>query len=55
MHVESAENTAKFWLDEVDLANSYGFSARDINRLRKLVLENQEQFKQAWNEYFNEP
>lgn len=34
IHVERAESTAKFWLEEVELANSHGFNALDINRLR---------------------
>ncbi len=52
IHIESAENTAKFWLLPVELANSYGFSAKEINTIRKIVVENQQLFIDTWNEYF---
>ena len=53
IHIEQADNVAKYWLEPVELANSYGFSAKEINNIRKLVIDNQTQFKQAWHEYFN--
>ena len=53
IHIEQAENAAKYWLNPVELANSYGFSAREINQMRKLVVEHQSHFLQAWHEYFN--
>ena len=37
VHVEQNDNVAKFWLESVELESSYGFSAKDINRVRKLV------------------
>ena len=52
IHVEKGDDAAKFWLQPVELANSYGFNAMQINQLRKLVLENQELFINKWNEYF---
>ena len=53
IHVEKGDMTAKFWLEPVELVNSYGFSAKEINELRKLVMEHQQQFKVKWNEYFS--
>ena len=37
IHVETAEDYAKFWLDPVALARSVGHSASELSRLRKLV------------------
>ena len=53
IHVESDENYAKFWLDPVELARSIGFSAREINEIKKLVLQNLTIFKEKWHEYFS--
>lgn len=53
IHVERADELAKFWLDPVELASSSGFSAREINQVRKMVVENQAIILQAWHEYFN--
>lgn len=52
-HVEKGEKTAKFWLEPVELVNSYGCSSKEINELRRLVIDHQAQFKAKWNEYFS--
>lgn len=53
IHVEKGDNAAKFWLIPVELSNSYGFSAKEIHKIRTLVVENQGIFIKHWNEYFN--
>lgn len=53
IHVERSDEVAKFWLEPVELASSSGFSAKEINQLRKLVTENQTRLVQSWHEYFN--
>jgi len=52
IHVESDGNYAKFWLEPVALAKSVGYSAREINEIKKLVLQNVTLFKEKWYEYF---
>ena len=52
IHVESNEKYAKFWLEPVQLARSIGCSAKELNKIRGLVLENLNLFKEKWNEYF---
>ena len=52
IHVESNEKYAKFWLDPVQLARSIGYSAKELNEIRGLVLENLNLFREKWNEYF---
>jgi len=47
IHVEKEDNEAKFWLEPVELASSNGFSAKEINQLRKITLEYQQQFKKV--------
>jgi hypothetical protein len=47
-----ATNVAKFWLEPVTLAESHGFRAHEINRLRTLVIEHRLTFAEAWNVHF---
>jgi hypothetical protein len=53
IHVESAGNYAKFWLRPVALARSVGYNAREIRRLRDLVVEHRDRFEEKWNEHFS--
>jgi len=53
IHIEKENCTAKFQLEPVKLLKSKGFSARDINEIRKFVTEHQEYLITKWNEYFN--
>ena len=53
VHVHSPEGEAKFWLDpEVDLAVSHGLSERSLSEARRVVVENQEVFLDAWKRHF---
>nr|WP_246859630.1 DUF4160 domain-containing protein [Spirosoma sp. KCTC 42546] len=51
--MEQGDDVAKFWLEPVELESSYGFSAKEINQIRKLVVEYQVTLLQAWHGYFN--
>jgi len=53
IHIEKAENYAKFWLEPVLLARNRGFRSRHLTEIRKLVEENKVMFLEKWNEYFN--
>jgi hypothetical protein len=52
IHVEHADNVAKFWLQPVSLAESHGFRTHEVNRLRALVIEHRLSFLEAWNAHF---
>lgn len=54
VHVEREKHKAKFWLDPVRLAQSGGFRSHELNRLQRLVQENERLFLEKWDEYFNE-
>lgn len=55
IHVDSAEGDAKFWLQpSVTLAESYGFDARTLRELKRVVEDNADLIERAWNEYFND-
>jgi hypothetical protein len=46
-------NLAKFWIDpEVKLADSYGFSARELNRIGRIIDNRRSEIEEAGDEYF---
>lgn len=52
VHIDRDRLSAKFWLTPVGLARSFGFDARELIVLERLVEEHQEQFLEKWNGYF---
>jgi Domain of unknown function (DUF4160) len=52
IHVEHGDRVAKFWLNPVNLAESHGFRAHELNRLRALVIEHRAIFMEAWSAHF---
>jgi len=53
IHVEHGDNTAKFWLEPVSVAESRGFRSHQLNRIRLMVIENRVRFLEAWNGHFS--
>jgi len=53
IHVDKENNTAKFWIDPVHLTRSVGFSAHELWKIEKIVIENKEKILEAWYGYFN--
>jgi len=53
IHVQAGNRLAKFWLQQVSLASSIGFSAKELNQLLALVREHEALFLEAWNDFFN--
>ncbi len=52
IHVEHGDNIAKFWLQPVSLASSYGFRSHELASLRVIVAENSVLFLEKWYEFF---
>lgn len=53
VHVQSAENYAKFWLEPVELASSVGYSAKELNEIRQIIISNAKAIKEAWDAHFD--
>jgi len=54
IHVRKDSNLAKFWLEpDVNLADSYAFSARELNRIGGIIDNRKSEIEEAWNEHFN--
>jgi hypothetical protein len=54
VHVERETNKAKFWLDPVRLQNSDGYNRSEINRIQRLIEENQKMLLEKWHDYFSD-
>ncbi|MBA2378403.1 MAG: DUF4160 domain-containing protein, partial [Blastocatellia bacterium] len=55
VHVRKERSVAKPWLfPDVRVADSYGFTARELNKIRKIVDNRRSEIEEAWNEHFNQ-
>ncbi len=54
VHVERERNKAKFWLDPVRLQISGRFNRSELNRIQRLIEENQERLLRSWHEHFSD-
>lgn len=53
VHARRDASLAKFWLHPtVRLAESYGFSSRELNKISKIVENRILEIEEAWNEHF---
>ena len=45
---------AKLWItDKVDIADNIGFSASELNEIKKMAENNIILITEAWNDFFN--
>jgi uncharacterized protein DUF4160 len=51
VHVERENKTCKFWLDPIGLARNAGFSARELNVVRRNIQTHQARMLEAWHEH----
>ncbi len=54
IHVRRERMLCKFWLDPVILAMNDGFSPKELNRIRSLILKHYDQITEAWDEHCGE-
>ena len=54
IHIKAAGDQAKFWLDPLLLAANYGFAARELNEIERMILDHQTELLEAWHEYFDQ-
>jgi hypothetical protein len=54
IHVRKERSIAKFWVGaDVQLAESRGFSANELNIIWKIINNRKLEIEAAWNEHFN--
>ena len=54
VHVRRDRAPGKFWLEPVVLAYNNGFSAKEWNRTRKIILDHSDRIREAWDEHFGQ-
>jgi hypothetical protein len=53
VHVIRGEKRAKVWLHPVKAEYNHGYNHPGLNKVLRLVRENQARLLEAWNDYFN--
>ena len=51
VHVRREHAEAKFWLQPVALAWNRGFSSRELNDARRIIVDNESIIIEAWHEH----
>jgi hypothetical protein len=51
IHVKAGDEEAKYWLSPVELVVNYGFNARELKLIEKLVEEYRDDLVEAWHEH----
>ncbi len=51
IHVETAENAAKFWLSPVTLDWAVEYNSKELRQIRELVEEHAKLFLEKWYEH----
>lgn len=54
IHVQKAEKYAKFWLRPIRLAESIGYTNKELHQIQEIVLEHLELLVEAWYEHFTQ-
>jgi len=53
IHVQHSTGEAKFWLEpRVELATNYGLTKRRLNTALKIIQDNLDEIKIAWETHF---
>jgi Domain of unknown function (DUF4160) len=54
VHVRRERMVCKVWLTPVVLSLNHGFSPRELNRIRGIILDNLERILEAWHDHCGE-
>lgn len=49
VHVQRERKLCKFWLVHVELSKNHGFSPKELNDIRKIIVNNIDIIKEAWH------
>lgn len=51
VHAQRERMVCKYWLEPVSLANNHGYSASELNAIRKIIMDNLSKITEAWDEH----
>jgi hypothetical protein len=52
VHIDRDDQSCKFWIEPVALSRNLGFNPRELRDIETIVIENTDNFLEAWHEYF---
>ncbi len=53
VHVQSADGEAKVWIEpDIEPARNYGLSDKDLSRVLDLIVEHEQEIRDAWSHHF---
>jgi hypothetical protein len=53
IHIEKAENYAKYWIDPLCVVNNYGFTSKELREISEIIESHENLIKEKWNEHFS--
>jgi len=53
VHVIRAERVAKIWLESLEIESNRGYNKSELNKILKLIKQNEAKLLQAWHEHFD--
>jgi hypothetical protein len=53
VHVRSNDDSAVFWLTPIRLRESWGYTPREIERIRRIVVASRSEILRQWDEFFD--
>jgi len=54
IHIEKGDSYIRIEIESLKVTNSYNISSKETKKLVKLVAEDKDKLKEAWNEYFKQ-
>jgi hypothetical protein len=54
VHIRRERRTCKFWMEPIQLAANHGFTARELNTIRRLIGIHRDTITEAWHEHCGE-
>ncbi|MBI5739111.1 MAG: DUF4160 domain-containing protein [Nitrospirae bacterium] len=55
VHVQTADGTAKFWLEPIIALESYcTLSTKELKEVSTIIEEKQNEFKNSWKKHFSQ-
>ncbi|HQV69585.1 MAG TPA: DUF4160 domain-containing protein [Thermoflexales bacterium] len=54
VHVKRERKMCKFWLDPIELSKNDGFSSKELNQIRGIIVKRLDVILEAWDEHCGE-
>ncbi len=51
VHVRREKKNCKFWLEPIELGANHGFTAKELNAIRRLIESYHDVIIEAWHEH----